>query len=96
MGEAQRVAEKLGIQFRHTIERRINGAEGVGPHKTSMLQDVESGKSLEIEALVGAVIELACLTQTPVPAIESVYACVKLLNRTFLDAHCRVGLVPNR
>ena len=96
MGEAQQVAEKLGIQFRHTIERRINGAEGVGPHKTSMLQDVESGKSLEIEALVGAVIELAGLTQTPVPAIESVYACVKLLNRTFLDAGCRVGLVPNR
>jgi len=96
MGEAQQVAEKLGIQFRHTIERRINGAEGVGPHKTSMLQDVESGKSLEIEALVGAVIELAGLTQTPVPAIESVYACVKLLNRTFLDARSRVGLVPNR
>ena len=58
MTEAQAIAEKLGITFRHTIEKRIAGAEGVGAHKTSMLQDVESGRSLETEALIGAILEL--------------------------------------
>ena len=79
MREAQQIAEKLGITFRHTIDKRIAGAEAVGAHKTSMLQDVEAGRSLEIEALVGAVVELGRLTETPTPHIESVYACVKAL-----------------
>jgi 2-dehydropantoate 2-reductase len=79
MREAQQIAEKLGITFRHTIEKRIAGAEAVGEHKTSMLQDVEAGRTLEIEALVGAVVELGRLTETPTPHIESVYACVKAL-----------------
>ncbi len=82
MQEARSVAQKLGIRFRHTIERRIAGAESVGEHKTSMLQDLEAGKPMEIEALIGAVLELGRLTQTPCPAIESVYACVKLLDET--------------
>ncbi len=81
MREAQDIAGKLGITFRHTIEKRIAGAEAVGPHKTSMLQDVELGRSLEVEALIGSVLELAELTETPAPHIEAVYACVKLLNR---------------
>ena len=81
MGEAQEIAEKLGITFRHTIEKRIAGAEQVGAHKTSMLQDVEHGRSLEIEALVGAVLELGRITGTPAPSIAAVYACVKLLNK---------------
>ncbi len=84
MREAQDIAETLGITFRHTIEKRIAGAEQVGAHKTSMLQDVELGRSLEIEALVGAVLELAELTKTPAPSIQAVYACVKLLNQTML------------
>jgi len=84
MRESQQVAEKLGVTFRHTIEKRIEGAASVGAHKTSMLQDVEAGKSLEIEALIGSVLELAKLTETPAPAIESIYACVKLLNRIML------------
>lgn len=84
MREAQEIAEKLGISFRHTIEKRIAGAEGVGAHKTSMLQDVEAGRALEIEALIGAVLELGQLTKTPAPAIEAVYACVKLLNKVML------------
>lgn len=84
MREAQNIGEKLGITFRHTIEKRIQGAESVGPHKTSMLQDVELGRSLEVEALIGAVLELAKLTETPAPSIEAIYACVKLLNRTML------------
>ena len=82
MREAQQIAEKLGITFRHTIEKRIAGAEAVGEHKTSMLQDVEAGRTLEIEALVGAVVELGRLTETPIPHIESVYAAVKGLEET--------------
>ena len=84
MGEAQAIAEKLGITFRHTIEKRIDGAEGVGAHKTSMLQDVEAGRSLETEALIGAILELAQITDTPAPSIEAVYACVKLLNKVMV------------
>ena len=84
MQEAQNIAEKLGITFRHTIEKRIAGAEGVGAHKTSMLQDVEAGRSLETEALIGAILELAQITDTPAPSIEAVYACVKLLNKVML------------
>jgi 2-dehydropantoate 2-reductase len=84
MREAEAVANKLGIKFRHTIEKRIEGAEGVGAHKTSMLQDVELGRSLETEALVGSILELAKLTETPAPSIQAVYACVKLLNKVML------------
>ncbi len=82
MEEAQEIAGKLGIQFRHTIEKRIAGAEGVGAHKTSMLQDLEAGRSLEVEALIGSVVELARLTSTSAPTIEAIYACTKLLDRT--------------
>lgn len=84
MQEAQTVAEKLGITFRHTIEKRIQGAESVGAHKTSMLQDVEVGRALETEALVGSILEIATLTDTPAPATRAVYACVKLLNKVML------------
>ncbi len=77
MKEAQQIAEKLGIAFRHTIEQRIAGAEKVGAHKTSMLQDVEAGRSIELEALVGSVMELGRLTNTPTPYIDAVYALAK-------------------
>lgn len=85
MREAQDVAEALGAQFRHTIERRIEGARAVGPHKTSMLQDVENGRPLEIDALMLAVLELAALVGKPAPAIQTVYACTALLNKTLVD-----------
>ncbi len=84
MAEAQAIAETLGITFRHTIEKRIEGAESVGAHKTSMLQDVELGRSLEVEALMGAVLELGRLVEIPAPSIKAVYACVKLLNKVML------------
>jgi 2-dehydropantoate 2-reductase len=83
MTEAQTVAHKLGITFRVPLERRIAGAEKVGKHKTSMLQDVEAGRPLEIEALLGSVVELARLTETPTPHIDTVYALSHLLARTF-------------
>ncbi len=85
MTEAQTIAHKLGIEFRVSLEKRIAGAEKVGKHKTSMLQDIEIGRAIEIDALVGAVIELGRLTQTPTPHIDSVYACVKLLAKTLAE-----------
>jgi 2-dehydropantoate 2-reductase len=82
MAEAQAVAHKLGITFRVTIDKRIAGAEKVGAHKTSMLQDVEAGREPEIEALVGSVVELARLTETPTPHIDAVHALTRLLARS--------------
>jgi 2-dehydropantoate 2-reductase len=79
MGEAQQVAEKLGIGFRVSLQQRIAGAEKIGHHKTSMLQDIEAGRAPEIDALVGSVVELGRLTQTPTPHIDTAYALVKLL-----------------
>jgi 2-dehydropantoate 2-reductase len=80
MREAEKIANNLGIQFRHTIEKRIQGAENVGHHKTSMLQDVENGLALELEALMGSILELAELTKVGAPHISTVYACTKLLD----------------
>ncbi|MDO8298145.1 2-dehydropantoate 2-reductase [Lacisediminimonas sp.] len=79
MTEAQTIANKLGIEFRVSLEKRIAGAEKVGKHKTSMLQDVEAGRAPEIDALVGSVIELGRLTDTPTPHISTVYALVRLM-----------------
>lgn len=90
MEEAQAVANKLGISFRHTIEKRIAGAESVGKHKTSMLQDVEAGRQLEVEALLGTVVELGRLTDTPTPTIDTVYALVKLLDKIMREEHVAV------
>jgi 2-dehydropantoate 2-reductase len=79
MTEAQSIAAKLGVTFRVPLEKRIAGAERVGDHKTSMLQDVEAGRTLEIDALLGSVIELARLTNTPTPHLDAVFALTKLL-----------------
>ncbi len=86
MRETEAIAGKLGVQFRVSIEKRIAGAEKVGAHKTSMLQDLEVGKALELEALVGAVVELGRLTNTPSPHVDAVYACASLLARTLEGA----------
>jgi 2-dehydropantoate 2-reductase len=79
MREAQTIGEKLGVHFRVSLEKRINGAQAVGQHKTSMLQDVELGRPIELDALVGSVIELGKITETPTPNIEAVYALTSLL-----------------
>jgi 2-dehydropantoate 2-reductase len=86
MAEAQAVAGQLGITFRVSIDKRIAGAERVGAHKTSMLQDIEAGREPEVEALVGSVVELARLTQTPTPHIDAVYALTRLLARSIATA----------
>jgi 2-dehydropantoate 2-reductase len=90
MTEAQAVGERLGARFRVSMEKRIAGAEGVGKHKTSMLQDLEAGKPMEINGLLGAVIELAEMIQVEVPILRAVHACVSLLDRTVRTEKIRV------
>jgi len=85
MTEAQTIGERLGAGFRVPMERRIAGAESVGKHKTSMLQDVEVGKPLEIDGMLGVVVELAEITEVDVPTLRALYACVSLLNKTMQD-----------
>jgi 2-dehydropantoate 2-reductase len=77
MEEAARVAETLGTSFSMTIDQRIDLTGGVGPHKTSMLQDLERGRPMEIDALLGAVVELGRLTGKPMPQCEAMLALVR-------------------
>ena len=90
MREAQAVAEKLGVVFKVSLDKRIAGAQAVGAHKTSMLQDVEHGRALELDALVGSVVELGRLTGTPTPTIDAIYAASQLLAHTLARQHGRL------
>ena len=80
MEEVDAVARRVGIEIPVSIDRRIRGAARVGAHKTSMLQDLEAGRPLEIDALVGSVVELADRLEVPVPHLRTLYTCVKLLD----------------
>jgi 2-dehydropantoate 2-reductase len=80
MHEASDIASALGIRTRLSVEQRIEGAAAIGDHRTSMLQDVEAGRELEVGPLVGAFVELGQLTGTPTPTIEVVDALVSQLN----------------
>ena len=93
MREAQTIGEKLGAVFKVSLEKRIAGAQAVGQHKTSMLQDVEQGRPLELQALVGSVMELGKITNTPTPTINAVYALTGLLAKTLQarGAALRIG-----
>jgi 2-dehydropantoate 2-reductase len=91
MGEAEAIATKLGVTFRVPLEKRIAGAERVGHHKTSMLQDVEASRELEVDALLGSVLELARLTETPTPHLDTVYALTKLLAKSIEENKPRLG-----
>jgi 2-dehydropantoate 2-reductase len=96
MREGQTIGEKLGARFGVTLDKRIAGAEAVGKHKTSMLQDVETGRPLELEALVGSVLELGKLTDTPTPHLSALYACTSLLANVLRSPHgrLRVEAIP--
>ncbi len=78
MLEAQTIAEKLGVKFPIDVDRRIQGGADVGAHRTSMLQDLDAGRPMEIDALVGSVQELGRVTETPTPTIDTVLALVQL------------------
>jgi 2-dehydropantoate 2-reductase len=95
MREAQSVGEALGIRFRIPIEKRIAGGEAVGAHKTSMLQDVEAGRAVEADALIGSVIELGRIVNVPTPHLDTAYALVKLLSKTLSDQHGRLRIASN-
>ena len=82
MLEAQEIAEKLGVKFPIDVERRIDGGAAVGSHRTSMLQDLDAGRPMEIDALIGSVQELGHLTKTPTPTIDTVLALIRLRART--------------
>jgi 2-dehydropantoate 2-reductase len=94
MAEAQAVAEALGVRFKITLEQRIAGAEAVGAHKTSMLQDVEHGRALELEALVGSVVELGQITGVPTPTIAAIHAATSLLSRSLVAQKGRLRVEP--
>ena len=80
------VAEALGISFPLDVDKRIAGAKAIGEHKTSMLQDLELGRPMEIDALVTAVQELGRLTGCPTPTIDTVLGLVRLRAATPLGA----------
>lgn len=82
MLEAQTIAEKLGVKFPIDVDRRIDGGAAVGAHRTSMLQDLDMGRPMEIDALVGSVQELGRVTDTPTPTIDTVLALTKLRGRS--------------
>jgi len=94
MREVQTIGERLGAHFGVSLDKRIAGAEAVGEHKTSMLQDVETGRPLEVEALVGSVIELGTLTGLPTPSLSGLYACTSLLAKVLRDSHGRLRVEP--
>jgi len=79
MQETEALTEKLGIKMQVSIEQRMAGAAKVGEHKTSMLQDLDAGRPLELEAIVGAVLEVGERIGLPMPHTRTVYACTKLL-----------------
>jgi 2-dehydropantoate 2-reductase len=79
MEEALEVAAKIGLEIPITVEQRISGAEKIGEHKTSMLQDLEKGRPLELEPISGAVLEVGDKLGVPMPCTRAVYACTKLL-----------------
>jgi len=79
MQEVEALSNKLGMELPVSIDQRMAGAEKVGEHKTSMLQDLEAGRPLELEALVGAVVELGERVGLSMPYTRTVYSCTKLL-----------------
>ncbi len=82
MLEAQTIGRRIGVHFRVDVERRINGAAGVGAHRTSMLQDLDKGRPLEIDALLTSVQEMGRLVDVDTPYIDSVLALVQQMGRT--------------
>ncbi|MFT3816349.1 MAG: 2-dehydropantoate 2-reductase [Rubrivivax sp.] len=94
MAEAQAVGQALGVPFKISLEQRIAGAEAVGAHKTSMLQDVEQGRALELQALVGSVLELGSIAGVATPTIAAVHALVALLERTLAAQQGRLRVEP--
>ncbi len=96
MTEAQDVARAFGVTMRVPLEKRIAGAARVGRHKTSMLQDLEAGRALEVDALLGSVVELARLASIATPHLDAVYALTRLLGMMAAAEAQRVPVAVHR
>jgi len=94
MEETLDIAARVGSKPDISIEKRLRGAENVGHHKTSMLQDLEAGKQLELDAIVTAVVEMADLTDAPAPTLRTVHAATDLLSRTCVPGAWHADAVP--
>ena len=96
MQETLDIAARVGATPDISIEKRLRGAENVGHHKTSMLQDLEAGKVLELDAIVAAVVEMADLTGAPAPTMRTIYAATDLLARTCVSGSAADHHTPER
>ena len=85
MREVEQVANALGVTMPVSLDRRMAGAAAIGEHKTSMLQDLEKGRPLELDAIVAAVIELAQITEVAVPRLQELYGLARLRAETSLS-----------
>jgi len=95
MQEVAQVGRCVGAgEMRVSIDKRIDGAFAVGEHKTSMVQDVENGRPTEVEAIAGAILELAELTSVPTPSIRAIYASIKLLEQVMQSEQVAIQPVP--
>lgn len=94
MREAQAIGQALGVRFLVSLEKRIAGAEAVGAHKTSMLQDIETGRAIEADALIGSVIELGKIVGVDTPHLNTIYAVIKLLGETLAKSNGRLIISP--
>ncbi|KAI0567686.1 6-phosphogluconate dehydrogenase [Gracilaria domingensis] len=94
MKEVEKVANRLGSKMRLPIERRVNGAAKVGRHKTSMLQDVEAGREMEIETIMGAVVEMARVCGEDTPSIDTIYGTIRMLAFVMKEEKSKVCMIP--
>lgn len=94
MREVEAITQKLGSSMRLPIERRVDGAARVGKHRTSMLQDVEAGRDMEIETIIGSVVELARLCQQDTPSIDTIYGTIRMLAKVMHEEKSKVCLLP--
>jgi 2-dehydropantoate 2-reductase len=91
MAETEAVAGRLGIELPISIEQRMAGAAKVGAHKTSMLQDLEAGRPMELDPVVGAVVELGDRLGVPMPVTRTIYACARMLDERTRAAGARTA-----
>lgn len=94
MREVERVANGLGSSMRLPMERRVDGAARVGPHRTSMLQDVEAGRDLEIDTIMSSIVELAAVCEQDIPSIQTVYGTILMLQQVMRNEKAKVCLLP--
>jgi 2-dehydropantoate 2-reductase len=94
MREVESVGAAVGIRLRLPLERRIDGAAKVGNHKTSTLQDCESGRAMEIDAIMGGVVEIARITHTPTPHVDAIYGAASMLAHVLETRKAALPLAP--